>query len=373
MTSALGAGAALRPPFLRPDVSGLFASLRAAGALGCVAVVSHAEGSTYSKPGALMLFAADGRQAGLLSGGCLEGDLADRAARVMQTGLPEVVHYDARDVEQDVLFGLAFGCEGLLRIHLLPLGTQQGYEPLATLAAATAAGQGVVWGLFTAGPRNGQVLVATAALQAHTPLNGWTLPGGHAALAGGVAAGVPGGVPGGMAADEELLLLRMAPVPRLLLLGAGAEAPALAAGALALGWQVTVLDHRASWASPARFTAGVEVRTLDPREPIAAVAPAMPVGAVLPAADAAVVMAHHLEVDAAWLARLAETQSPWIGLLGPAARRGRLLARIGLQSPAFAGRVQGPVGLPVGARTPEEIALSILAAAQQAVAAQGNG
>lgn len=107
MTSALGAGAALRPPFLRPDVSGLFAALRMTGAVGCVAVVSHAEGSTYSKPGALMLFAADGRQAGLLSGGCLEGDLADRAARVMRSGTPEVVHYDARDVEQDVLFGLA--------------------------------------------------------------------------------------------------------------------------------------------------------------------------------------------------------------------------------------------------------------------------
>jgi xanthine dehydrogenase accessory factor len=361
MTSALGAGAALRPPYLRPDVSGLFGALRASGAVGCVAVVSHAEGSTYSKPGALMLFAADGRQAGLLSGGCLEGDLADRAARVMQTGLVEVVHYDARDVEQDVLFGLAFGCEGLLRIHLLPLGPQQGYEPLATLAAATRAGQGALWGLFTAGPRNGQVLVAPSLLEAHTPLNGWTLPGGHAALAGGLAA------------DEELLLLRMAPVPRLLLLGAGAEAPALAAGALALGWQVTVLDHRESWASPARFATGVEVRTLDPREPLAPAQPAVSVGTFLPAADAAVVMAHHLEVDAAWLACLAETQTPWIGLLGPAARRGRLLARIGLQSPAFAGRVQGPVGLPVGARTPEEIALSILAAAQQAVAAQGNG
>ena len=156
MTSALGAGAALRPPYLRPDVSGLFGALRASGAVGCVAVVSHAEGSTYSKPGALMLFAADGRQAGLLSGGCLEGDLADRAARVMQTGLVEVVHYDARDVEQDVLFGLAFGCEGLLRIHLLPLGPQQGYEPLATLAAATRAGQGALWGLSLRGRATGK-------------------------------------------------------------------------------------------------------------------------------------------------------------------------------------------------------------------------
>ena len=76
-----------------------------------------------------------------------------------------------------------------------------------------------------------------------------------------------------MVADEELLLLRMAPVPRLLLLGAGAEAPALAAGALALGWKVTVLDHRSSWASPARFAAGVAVRTLDPREPLVAPEP----------------------------------------------------------------------------------------------------
>lgn len=350
MTAALGAGAARRPPFLRPDVLVLFGALRAAGSVGCVAVVTLAEGSTYSKPGALMLFAADGRQAGLLSGGCLEGDLADRAARVMATATMEVVHYDARDVEQDVLFGLAFGCEGMLRIHLLPVGPRQGYEPLATLVAATAAGRSGCWGLFTAGPRCGQCLVDEAALRAHAPRQGWNLPGGHAALGSGVAA------------EEELLLLRMAPAPRLLVLGAGAEAPALAAGAVALGWQVQVLDHRASWANAARFAPGVEVGTLDPRE----VAPPLPV------ADAAVVMAHHLEVDAAWLALLAGTAIPWIGLLGPAARRGRLLARIGAHSPAFAGRLQGPVGLPVGARTPEEIALSILAAAQQAVAAQGT-
>ncbi|MEY4376810.1 MAG: hypothetical protein RJB26_1360 [Pseudomonadota bacterium] len=352
MSSALGAGAARRPPFLRPDVLALFTALRATGGTGCVAVVTLAEGSTYSKPGALMLFAGDGRQAGLLSGGCLEGDLADRAARVMTSGKPEVVHYDARDVEQDVLFGLAFGCEGLLRIHLLPLGVQQGYEPLATLAGAAAAGLGALWGLFTAGPRSGECLVAPAALQPHVSPAGWNLPGGHAAWGQGTAAG------------EELLVLRMAPVPRLLVLGAGAEAPALAAGALALGWQVQVLDHRASWASASRFASGVAVGTFDPRDEGEA--------GPLPPADAAVVMAHHLEVDAAWLARLVGTQTPWIGLLGPAARRGRLLARIGAQAPAFAGRLQGPVGLPVGARTPEEIALSILAAAQQAVADQGN-
>jgi xanthine dehydrogenase accessory factor len=349
MSLALGAGAARRPPFLRPDVLALFASLQRAGETGCLAVVTLAEGSTYSKPGALMLFAADGRQAGLLSGGCLEGDLADRAARVLQSGSPEIVHYDARDVEQDVLFGLAFGCEGLLRIHLLPLGPEQRYEPLAALVAAAAVGKVAFWGLFTSGPRTGQTVLDPASVAALVPADGWGLPGGHAALASAVGP------------DEELLLLRMAPAPRLLVVGGGAEAPALAAGAVALGWQVTVLDHRTSWASPARFMAGVAVACVDPR---GAVEP-------LPAADAAVVMAHHLEVDAAWLALLASTPIPWVGLLGPEARRARLLARLGAEAAAFAGRLQGPVGLPVGARTPEEIALSILAAAQQAVAAQG--
>ena len=350
MSASLGAGAARRPPFLRRDVLALLAALQRAGEAGCLAVVTLAEGSTYSKPGALMLFAADGRQAGLLSGGCLEGDLADRAARVLQTGRPEVVHYDARDVEQDVLFGLAFGCEGLLRIHLLPLGAPQHYEPLASLAAAASAGRGALWGLFTQGSRAGEAVLDPARVAGHLPRDGWRLPGGHAAAGCGVAP------------EEELLLLRMAPAPRLLVLGSGAEAPALAAGAFALGWQVTVLDHRGSWASPGRFAPGVDVAVLDPRE--AAVA--------LPAAEAAVVMAHHLEVDAAWLELLAATAIPWVGLLGPEARRGRLLARLGTQAPALAGRLQGPVGLPIGARTPEEIALSILAAAQQAVAAQGS-
>jgi len=348
VTATVGAAAARRPPFLRADVLQLHDALQAEQGAGCLAVVTHAEGSTYSKPGALMLFAADGRQAGLLSGGCLEGDLAERAGRVMASGQVDSVCYDARDVEQDVLFGLAFGCEGLLRIHLLPVGGGRGFEPLASLAEAAACGRRSVWGLVVAGEAEGKVL-PEAVVAPHAVRATWTLPGGHAALIEAAAA------------TESWLLMRFAPPPHLLVLGAGAEAPAVAAGAMALGWQVTVIDHRAAWADARRFGATVRREILDPRD----------AGSLaLPAADAAVVMAHHLEVDAAWLARLAGTAIPWVGLLGPAARRGRLLAGLGAIAPGLAGRVQGPVGLPVGARTPEEIALSILAAAQQAVAAQ---
>lgn len=314
MSATLGAAAARRPPFLRRDVRALFLALQEQAEAGCLAVVTHAEGSTYSKPGALMLFGPGGRQAGLLSGGCLEGDLAERAANVMATGMAASVTYDARDVEQDALFGLAFGCEGLLRIHLLPIGGGRGYAPLDRLVDDEAAGTRTTWSLVV---------------------------------------------------DGRELLLRYAPPPRLLVLGAGAEAPAVATGALALGWHVTVLDHRPAWAAPHRFAPGTDVRVVDPRQPAA------PTGVLdRERADAVVVMAHHLEVDGAWLAQLAATPVRWVGLLGPAARRGRLLASLGSMAPALAGRIQGPVGLPIGARTPEEIALSILAAAQQAVSAQ---
>src|SRR5690242_9553986 len=61
-----------------------------------LATVAQTLGSTYRKAGAQMLIAGDGRVAGLLSGGCLEADLMERAYKVLQTGQPATVHYDTR-------------------------------------------------------------------------------------------------------------------------------------------------------------------------------------------------------------------------------------------------------------------------------------
>jgi xanthine dehydrogenase accessory factor len=79
---------------------------------------------------------------------------------------------------------------------------------------------------------------------------------------------------------------------------------------------------------------------------------------------AAVVMSHHLGADARYLEELARSPIPYIGLLGPPARRARLMADLGAQADRLNSRLRAPVGLNLGGRTPEAIALSIVAELQ---------
>ena len=77
--------------------------------------------------------------------------------------------------------------------------------------------------------------------------------------------------------------------------------------------------------------------------------------------SAAVVMSHHLPSDLKYLRALAATEIPYIGLLGPAARRERLLSDLEADADKIRTRLHAPVGLPLGGRSPESIALSIVA------------
>ena len=102
-----------------------------------LATVFETAGSTYSKAGAQMLITGDGLFHGMLSGGCLEGDLAERARQVLASGTPQSVTYDLGQNDEE-LWGLGVGCDGLMRIFLQPLLAQAGYEPFATMARALA-------------------------------------------------------------------------------------------------------------------------------------------------------------------------------------------------------------------------------------------
>ena len=118
----------------------LFERERAAGRPLVAAVVIATTGSTYRKPGAWMLFAQGGERAGLLSGGCLEGDLGERAARLLAGDRRlEWTSYDSRSSD-DPVWGLGLGCEGLMQILLLRVDADTGYEPLALLSRRDAEG-----------------------------------------------------------------------------------------------------------------------------------------------------------------------------------------------------------------------------------------
>src|SRR5690554_1806918 len=111
-----------------------FETWRASGEPLVLATVFETAGSTYSKAGHRILIAANGDYQGLVSGGCLEGDLAERARAVLESGQPAAVTYDMRD-DADDLWGLGVGCNGMLRVFLQPLSPAEGYEPFTSIAA----------------------------------------------------------------------------------------------------------------------------------------------------------------------------------------------------------------------------------------------
>ena len=91
-------------------------------------------------------------------------------------------------------------------------------------------------------------------------------------------------------------------------------------------------------------------------------------------ADAAIVMSHHLQADLAYLRAIAAQDGiAYVGLLGPLARRERLLGELGPLADALRSRMRAPLGLDIGARTPEAIALAAAAELHAWIAGRGGG
>ncbi|HYY95987.1 MAG TPA: XdhC family protein, partial [Pyrinomonadaceae bacterium] len=93
------------------------ADARARGERAALATVVAVSGSAYRRPGARMLITEDGRTVGAISGGCLERDVARRAAPVIRSGAARVVVYDTRG-DEEIVWGLGLGCNGVVRVLL---------------------------------------------------------------------------------------------------------------------------------------------------------------------------------------------------------------------------------------------------------------
>ncbi len=322
--------------------------------------VFDTQGSTYSKAGARMLIDQNGDFQGMLSGGCLEGDLAARAQIVIESGLPQMVTYDLS--QDDELWGLGIGCDGLMRMFLQPLMHKSGYQPFAALADIL---------------RGHSMAVATTVIESTSP----AAPSGATVIRNdkgaqvfgmsddcveALAAAVPAvaeqessSVSQVQIGDERLLVLNalVEPPPRLLVLGAGLDAEPVVRFASELGWRCTVADHRQAYIDNGDF--GDADRAL--------CMPANDLTATLDLSkfDFAIVMSHHLVSDRSYLQQLAATDIAYVGLLGPANRRKRLLAELHQAGTDLGDRLHGPAGLNIGGRGPAAIALSIIAEMQQ--------
>jgi len=328
----------------------LFERARAAGEPLVLATVIRTGGSTYAKPGAQMLIAVDGEYAGLLSGGCLEGDLREHARSVAQSGTARIVSYDMRS-SHDALFGLGAGCEGAMDILLTRVGRDEDWQPLESMAAATRQGDASRVGFVTVS-RHELIPLGMHLLESTVPDNTSMLASELLAMGSALRDADPNTLVHLRRPNVGVFVATLAPPPRLLLLGGGPDARPVATLAGFLGWRLTVVDHRASYLAPGRFPADVELIEARPAEVAASVK--------LDSVGAAVVMSHHLDSDLEYLRALAASSVPYVGLLGPAARREKLLADLGADAARLRGRLRAPVGLDIGGRSPESIALAIV-------------
>lgn len=321
-------------------------------------------GSTYSKAGAQMLIDSDGNYCGMLSGGCLEGDLAIRARQVIDSGRAATASYDLAGGD-DELWGLGVGCDGVMRVFLQPLTHAAGYEPFRTIAELQQGRERAIVATVVSSSV-AEVADGASALTAPGLEKCFGLPDAvaHALrrrnrelLATGassferVAVGETG---------LEVFFAELTPLPRVLVLGGGLDAEPVVRLAAELGWRCTVVDHRPAYVDNNDFAAAEHVLCCTARDAHEELD--------FDRYDLAIVMSHHLDSDRHYLRQLAGSRIAYIGLLGPPGRRARLLSELGDVAADLEGRVHGPAGLDLGGRGPAAIALSIVAEMQQHLA-----
>jgi xanthine dehydrogenase accessory factor len=289
---------------------------RRAGHAVTLVTVVETWGSAPRPPGALLAVRGDGIVSGSVSGGCVEDDLIARIKAGERSTLPSMIAYGVSK-DEAARFGLP--CGGTLRLVQEPLTDSAWVEELL---ARTAAHELVARTLTLA---TGHVQLAAAARDAR------------------------------MQFDGSKLTTLFGPRWRLLLVGAGQLSQAVAQIAMLLDFEVLVCDPREEYATALNVPGAVRV-------------PGMPDDAVRelqPDAHTAVVaLTHDPKLDDMALLEALRSGAFYVGALGSsrnqAKRRERLAEHFGLTQ-AELDRLHGPVGLRIGAKTPAEIAVSVLA------------
>ncbi|MDU0371566.1 XdhC/CoxI family protein [Hymenobacter endophyticus] len=351
---------------------------RAAGRACALASVVDVAGSAYRRPGARMLVTDEGQLTGAISGGCLEGDARQRARRVIQQGRPTVVTYDSTDPDDDLQFGAALGCQGIVQILLEPLDFQNPDNPVDLLrrwseGLAQPAVIATVFSLSAAGTevQVGQrlALLPDASVHGTLPASADIYPSVLQAAREALAVRQPAThhIPtNGGSVRVSLEILR--PPVRLTVYGAGNDVQPVVRLAAGLGWKVQVVDGRPAQAQLTRFPEADAVRILS----LAQVRQEPYDGSF------ALLMTHNYYYDLEVLRHLLpDASSRYIGLLGPRKKYERLLEDLHQETPDAAeqlrGRIHSPIGLNLGGETPEEIALSVIAEIQAVLTGRPAG
>jgi xanthine/CO dehydrogenase XdhC/CoxF family maturation factor len=316
------------------------------GTRAALATLVRTRGSTFRHAGTRMLIHPDGRIVCALSGGCPQRDIVGRARAVIRDGRPTRVGYNAES-GLDVL--MEMGCGGELEVLIEPIERAHAMTWLARLDACLRQRRPATLATWFA--RDGATIAPRYALaDGHGPeKNADTCDALREALASPrperaavLAVSSAGG-------HDEVLIEPVAPPHALVAIGSTPTAHALLRLAHALGWHTTLVDH-----DPRRLDVfdpppGLAACCAQPRR--------LPEAVALDRHTSVMVMTHNLERDIAYLRVLEGVPLAYVGALSSRARASRL--RDALPAPGWT--LHAPAGLDIGADTPAEIALAVMA------------
>ncbi|MXV99409.1 MAG: XdhC family protein [Acidimicrobiaceae bacterium] len=336
---------------------------RSAGESAAVARVVDLEGSGPRAPGAAMAVTAGAEVVGSVSGGCVEGAVVTESLEVIATGDRRIVTFGYSD---DEAFAVGLTCGGTIHLFVEPLEWGPVFDDLrSNLAAESPAALATV----VEGPgTGGKMLVRPEGQKTVGSLGAAGLDRAVQRDARGeLVAGRSGlrrysergeySEQGEIHGQEVVVFVEsFAPPPRMLIFGAVDFTAALARVAKVLGYRVTVCDARSVFATDKRFPMADDVvvswpdRLLDE------------VGAGLGPRDAVCVLTHDAKFDVPAITSALTTDVGYIGVMGSRRThddRTRRLIEAGVTDEQLA-RLRSPIGLDIGAATPEETAVSIV-------------
>lgn len=325
-----------------------------------LATVVHLEGSSYRRPGARMLITEDGQLTGAISGGCLEGDALRKALLVMQEKKSKLVTYDTMD-DDDINFGVGLGCNGIIQVLIEPVDPSDTENPIAFLKAANKKRQkSVLVSLFNLedkmSPQAGTCLLINQdeiSMRKDAVMNDHLIADAKKSLAVQQSS-----FKNYISENSRTAFIEVIKPPvSLVIIGAGNDVIPVVEMAEILGWETTVMDGRANYATQERFTSACQVLVSKPEEALDKI--------IVDDQTFFLLMTHNYNYDKAMLKQLLQKKISYIGMLGPKKKKERILNELSEEGNNFSDEqlsaLHSPVGLDIGAETPEEIALSILA------------
>jgi xanthine dehydrogenase accessory factor len=322
---------------------------RAAGESVALATVVRTWGSAPRGIGSRMALTRGGGVAGSVSGGCVEGAVLEAGREVLASGRPRLLHFGVAD---ETAWAVGLSCGGVIEVFVEPLDAEL-YDAVRTelMAERPAALAEIVKGPDELLGRKLLVRADGRAEGSIPGLDAAVREAARSALGEGRAGRVE--LPGPPPAEVFVDALR--PSPTLVIVGGVHIAVALCALARTLGYRTVVVDPRQAFGNLERFPHADRVVQAWPDEALGQIG--------LTPSTAVAVLTHDPKLDDPALRAALASPAFYVGALGSKTtqqkRRGRLL-EAGL-SPERIGRLHAPIGLELGGRSPEEIALAVMA------------